>query len=259
MTTHDDDERITRRLSEALEVEARRNSLPTDFAGTVADRLAERKPRRLLSLVALPVLAGTMVVAVAGVGVLLSQSRAPISGPAPTPSATAPILVHASRWGLSFDYPADWTLSEANVNEHYVTKLGFVGSGTGSVPCTAITPPPSQSYPYGVECHDVFNLPPGTVLVQFVLNEGFGSDSPQMASPPAGYERLTVGGMPAFFSQSAQPFAGGDETLSWVLSVPGNLGASYHLTAGIRGPGLGALEEQVRAMVASIQFNPPAG
>ena len=163
---------------------------------------------------------------------------------------------HASTWGLSFDYPADWTLSEANVNEHYITVLGFVGSGTGSVPCAAITPPPSQTYPYGIECHTVLNLPPESVLVEFQLFEGLASDSPQFASPPAGYEQVTVGGLPAFFSKTGQPFAGGDEILSWILSAPGNHGASYHLTAGIRGPEIPRLEAQVQAMVASVKFIP---
>jgi hypothetical protein len=177
-------------------------------------------------------------------------------GTTPSPSATREPLATTGRWGLAFDYPATWSVTEANVNEHYLTVLGFVGSGHGGQPCTLITPPPSQSYPRGFSCTPLWDLPPGTVIVRFELRGLIQSDSPMVRSPRPGESLATVGGLPAFFGRNLETVPHADETLTWTLSLPGNRGASYHLTAGIRGPGTANLDEKVLAIVNSIRYTP---
>jgi hypothetical protein len=179
------------------------------------------------------------------------------TGPSALSPSVSPALRHASVWGLTFDYPAAWTLSQTNVNEHYITVLGFLGSGSGSVPCTAITPPPSRSYPYGVECHRLTTLPPGSVLIEFQTLQGLAVSNCQ--GPPASGEAVSVDGFIAYFTRAGQPVtAAADETLQWILRTPGQPGSCYQLMAGIRGPGLTALEAQLMATVATIRRGPPS-
>lgn len=228
------------------------------------DRLLSSLPpqrhRRSIPFLVAAVLV-TSVVALSALAAVLSFGQRPAPGvPLPSattrPTAAAPSLAHASRWGLSFDYPATWALTDANVNEHYIIVLGFVGSGSAGEPCTEITPPPGQSFPHGVTCGALWNLAPGTVVVRFESDQLLGSDSP-MVNPGPGLEPVEVGGLPAFFTRTGETVPNSNETLSWILSVPNDPGGSYHLTAGIRGPDVAALEAQVVAMVGSLEYDPP--
>jgi len=187
------------------------------------------------------------------------------ASPSPTVSgsggatAIAPGLTHASRWGLSFDYPANWTVADLNVDLHYISVLGYVGSGSFSEPCTVISPPPGQSFPNGMSCGPVWDVPSGTATIRVESFDGPSIASPVQDNTDPSLVPTSVGGLPALGpADTALPSdPNGTMILDWTLSVPGEPTAAYMLEAEMRRPGLGILQQQVLAVVASITYDPP--
>ena len=176
-----------------------------------------------------------------------------------TATATALGLTHTSRWGLAFDYPADWTVADENEYLHYDTILGYIGSGSFSEPCTAITAPPGQSFPVGEECSPVWNVPPGTAVIRVESLEGPIPVSPILDNTDPSLRSMVIGGLPALGPvDTALPSAAtGTATLDWMLSTPGAPITVYTLEAEMQGPDLRTLQQQVLAVVASITYDPP--
>ena len=89
------------------------------------------------------------------------------------PSAQpATSLAHFDRDGLAFDYPASWKASVSGLNEHYVTILYFLGTGSGLATCAAITPGPSDQFISGVQCGTDIKVGPGQVVVELSRQRG---------------------------------------------------------------------------------------
>lgn len=80
MTMRDDD-MIGERLGGALEGEARRNPLPSDFATSIAASLEDRAARRFSWFSGIPAVAATVVLAIVAVAVPLSLTRPSTPGP----------------------------------------------------------------------------------------------------------------------------------------------------------------------------------
>jgi hypothetical protein len=76
---------------------------------------------------------------------------------------------------------------------------------------------------------------------------------------PAGATSMTVGGLPAYLEESipVDPAVGADVSLTWTLSMPGSVDNFYTISALIRGPDVGPLKGQLRALVASLPYDPP--
>jgi hypothetical protein len=91
-----DDDQITQRLHSALETEARRNALPSDFATNVAGSLEDRASRRFSWFSGLPAVAATVVLAIVAVAIPLSLTRPPTPGPGASQSTTPERTVAAS-------------------------------------------------------------------------------------------------------------------------------------------------------------------
>jgi hypothetical protein len=176
-----------------------------------------------------------------------------------TATATAPGATHMSRWGLAFDYPANWTVADENENLHYDTILGYVGSGSFSEPCTAITAPPGQSFPVGEECSPVWSVPPGTAVIRFESFSGPIPVSPIVNNTDPSLRPTVIGGLPALgpVDTTLPSAATGTATLDWMLSTPGEPITVYALEAEMQGPDLRTLQQQVLAVVASITYDPP--
>jgi hypothetical protein len=177
---------------------------------------------------------------------------------APTSPSADGALTHYSHGGITFDYPAAWHASGQELNMHYVTILGYEGTGTGSDYCTDLTPGPSDVWLSGTECGGHENVGPGQVLVEIAMQDGPPGLGPLDPTDPSrlqpGDRYVTVAGVPAVYSESRE----GDKlTLNWTISMPGRIHGVYLITATIRDPGADAMRAQVEALVASIAFDPP--
>lgn len=189
-------------------------------------------------------------------------SGAPVSGTsAAASSSQAAGLAHFDGNDLAFDYPATWHVSPSDLNEHYITVLDFLGTGSGSAACTQITPGPGDTFINGTTCQTDIALGPGQVVVELLR-----SDGPPRVGPidPAdrsflgtGDRFVTVGGLPAVAGADTSRPWGSDLALTWTLSVPARLISRYLITAYIKGPGVEEIRAQVEALVASIAYDPP--
>lgn len=221
---------------------------------------------------------------VGGPGAGASPSVLPTFGPTVvvSPSPTAIPLAHAQKWFLAFDYPAAWTLSDQNVLslsdpnpglrftsnggnlEVFGRSVGFLGSGSAKDVC--------QGDQVSLECTTQWTLPEGSVEVRFWVSSAgrWNGLSAIDGHPLDGYTSTTIDGLPAMFAKTtgsisnaalmrpAQVVPDADEVLSWVLPTQRELAGVYTIEAAIRGPNAAELEAQVRAMVASLRWEPAA-
>lgn len=207
--------------------------------------------------------------------------------PKPAPTQTPVPLAHAQKWFLAFDYPAAWTLADQNVlsqdalgttkglrflpgdsMEVAGRSVGFVGSGSAKDICVGDLTDPSVQ----VDCTTQWTLPGGSVQVRFWVASGAKWDGLSAIDgyPLGGYTSTTVDGLPAMFSKTTgsisnaalfrptQSVPDADEVLSWVLPTQRELEGAYSIDAVIRGPNIAGLESQVRAMIASLRWEPAA-
>jgi len=268
-------------------------------------RLLPDRPRRHARLV--PALVGlAAVLAIAAVAAPwyfggsnkvgpAGVSSSPSASPTNAASTATPVpLTHARSWGLTFDYPAAWRLSDSppivapkalqSLSPEYRSGLyvrrvfGYVGTATPETVCTDPVHQKSGAMSLGV-CSSVWSLGPDDVVLRFQKGSFTGQE---LESGPIGLgvTMTTIGGLPALFSQSAgsvvpepaigslllvaspETAAGAETILVWEL--PGNLTGklgTYETTpvriiAAVRGPNAVAIVAQVKAVVASIQYDP---
>jgi hypothetical protein len=147
-------------------------------------------------------------------------------------------------------------------------SVGFVGSGSAKDDCVSDFTDPSVQ----VDCTTQWTLPEGSVEVRFWVASGAKWDGLSAIDgyPLDGYTSTTVDGLPAMFSKTTgsisnaalfrptQSVPDADEVLSWVLPTQRELEGVYTIDAAIRGPNAAALESQVRAMIASLRWEPAA-
>jgi hypothetical protein len=192
-------------------------------------------------------------------------------------------LAHAQKWFLTFDYPAAWKLDDQNVLsvadpnpglrftssggnlELLGRSVGFLGTGSARDIC--------QGDQVTVDCTTQWTLPESSVEVRFWAASGAHWDGLSAIDgyPLDGYTSTTVDGLPATFTKTTGSISnaallghptevvpGADEVLSWVLPTQRELAGVYTIDAAIRGPNTVELEAQVRAMIASLRWEPAA-
>jgi hypothetical protein len=227
----------------------------------------------------------------AGVSASPSEpSTTAIAIPAPTPDPTAVTLTHARSWGLEFDYPASWRLSDAPSivvpkalqsltpvaqGNYYVRRVfGYVGTNTPETVCSDPVNQKPGMWSLGV-CSSVWSLGPNDAVLRFQKGDIGGRSLESWPTDPS-FAMTTVGGLPALFRQSSgsgipglamspspvaapEIAAGADTVLVWQL--PGNpTGGSQpipvRIVAAVRGPDVAAIVSQVKAVVGSIKDDP---
>jgi hypothetical protein len=265
-------------------------------------RLLPDRPRRRARLV--PAFVGlAAVLAIAAVaapwyfgglskGGPAGVSASPSASPTNAASTATPVsLAHARSWGLAFDYPAAWRLSEAPpivapsafqsfppTSLPYVGQVfGYVGTTTPETVCTDPVHLKAGGWSLGV-CSSVWSLGPDDVVLRFQKGHITGQSFVFGFTDP-GFTMTTVGGLPALFSQSPgsgvpelamlsgpvatpETAAGAETVLVWHL--PGNptdMAGTHQVTpirivAAVRGPNAATIVAQVKAVVASIQYDP---
>ena len=146
-------------------------------------------------------------------GVSSSPSASPTTA---TPTATPVPLAHGRSWGLAFDYPAAWRLSDAPpivapkalqslppaVQGGYYLRnvLGYVGTTTLVTVCTDPVHQKSGAWSLGV-CSSVWSLGPDDVVLRFQKGNITGQLLEAWSTDPS-FTMTTVGGLPALFGQS---------------------------------------------------------
>jgi hypothetical protein len=161
-------------------------------------------------------------------------------------------MTHLDNWGLSFDYPARWTVEKPSSNMPYISVLAFLGTGTGHQECNPVGPT--------FQCYSNIHLEPDQVVVKLSetavqIGGPFDPAGARWLSPGQGL--TTVGGLPATLSQTA--YVGwyqSDLALVWKLSAPGTILERYEIDAYIRGPDTDVLRTEVERLVASIRYDP---
>jgi hypothetical protein len=261
------------RLSQALHQSLDHRQPSPNLADRIVEGVAQTRSRRIASRLRL-VLSGAaaiLILAVASAvplallqgadgGHSSSPAAAPTEVPtaAETPSPASDGHVHYSHAGLTFDYPEAWQPSGQELNMHYVTIFGYVGTGTGSDYCTNFTPGPSDNWTGMTECGGHENVGPGQVLVEIAMQDGPPGPGPldpaDESRLQAGESYVTVAGVPTIYSETRE----GDKlTLGWTISMPGQIYGVYLITATIRDPGTEAMRAQVQQLIAGAGFDPP--
>lgn len=174
----------------------------------------------------------------------------------PGPAATAPssptvppALNHYTVGRLTFDYPSQWRLISAGVDEHYIEYGPVIGIGDWQIPCATILP--SGGSGGGESCRPaVWNVPPGGVVVQFT------SSAAPFATPTPPPDAVGLAdGIRATEVETATSSV-------WQLYVPRSV-ASPDLTiepsiiaveARYAAPNIELARLQVRALVESIRI-----
>ena len=140
MTMRDDDNVIGERLGRALEGEALRNPLPSDFAATAAANVDDRSVRRSGWFSSFPVVAATVLLAIVAIAVPLSLIRSPTTpGPAASgpsmqqPSATASAMSSPTLLASPTPDASPRPLSRAEAEEAAIRADGRPGMTTVSV------------------------------------------------------------------------------------------------------------------------------
>ena len=241
-------------------------------------------------------LAAALALALVGLPWLLApRSDAPppggveTSSPSPTAAATptdAP-LAHAQKWYLAFDYPAAWKLADQNAlsmadpnplvhltfigsdwASSTVRSIGFVGSGSATEKCADQDP---SNPGHMLTCTTTWVLPAGSVEVRFQVasDARWNGMSVIDGLTLPGYTQTTIAGLPALFQKTtssitnaglfdatAEVVPDADEVLSWLLPTQHAIRGVFQIDAAIRGPDVAKLDAQVRAMMASLRWDP---
>jgi len=181
----------------------------------------------------------------------------------PLPTSTPRSLVHLQaggtsthvQWeGLGFDIPAAWTFKPANIDEHYIFIVGFLGTAPSRATCVPTTGPGTAT---GVMCSPELNLGPHTVTMELETHDGPGPLEPMgyLAHPEPGSTTLDVDGVDALLSRP--PLLGGStSTVGLLIQSPTQIGVWLTMDAFVSGPDP-ALEQDVNRIFASVHFEPP--
>jgi hypothetical protein len=146
--------------------------------------------------------------------------------------------------GLVFDVPATWQVRIANVNMHYVTVQGFVGTAPSTAGCFPVAPPSGAVG--ATTCRADFNLGPGEVSIELLTQDGPPRMAPigDPASLGAGDQVVLINGVPALR----------DGPRSLIVQSTADINQVYELRAEVMGPNADALWQQVAAAFDSVHY-----
>jgi hypothetical protein len=243
------------RLSEALHATLDTAQPSPDLADLIVERVSPAGPRSV-PFHRMPRLRPGFVALVAVL--LIAVAMVPVAINLRSQTDSVGSLAHFDRDGPAFDYPASWRTSVSGLDEHYISILDFLGTGSGLATCNTITPGPSDNFISGTECGDTLTVDPGQVVVELLRSDGPPRPGPIDPNDPSalsiGQKYVTVGGLPAIFAEGTDSTT---PTLDWTLSVPEQLISRYLIHVEMKGPGLDQMRAQVEALVASVSYDPP--
>ncbi len=199
----------------------------------------------VLSAVVLAVVVGT-VAGCSGAARHAAGGVVPHASAGPGLAAPAPGQVRWSGFnseGVAFRYPSAWRPRLGLLAGTLATRITVLSTARLCNRC--------RSDPHGLTCPGrlLAVLPPGGVLVAWVLEARFG------AARPVNGPRATVSGHPVFVSARSEagcPVPGAQQVITAAIyRSPGNW---LVMTAGLRGPGLPQNQAAVWAMLRSVRL-----
>jgi hypothetical protein len=148
------------------------------------------------------------------------------------------------REGLAFRHPSAWRPQFGLLVGTLATRITVLSTARLRNPC--------QTYPHGVTCRGriLEVLPPGGVLVSWVLEARFGTGR------PVNGPRTTIGGHRAFVSTRSWtgcPVPGAQQVIT--AAIRQSRGNWLVMTACLRSPGLPQNEAAVWAMLRSVRLS----
>jgi hypothetical protein len=144
-----------------------------------------------------------------------SETRTPfLATTSPTVNPTAIPTTHVNSWGLEFDYPTAWLISNAppvrlpsgvpsTATRYLVARqaFGYVGTRTPETVCTDPTPLAGGGERPGI-CSSSWSLALDDVVVRFQQGD-IAAQNILSGNPGGGVTVTTVGGLPAWFMRNA--------------------------------------------------------
>jgi hypothetical protein len=217
-----------------------------DTTGSPGRRTAERsvpsrshgsRPRRFSGPLRLTIAAAAVFV-LAIVAALMLQVTAPTGQTVPFRGA-----------GLVLEYPANWQAVRPSAHPAdrewlvLLTNQQQLGdpcpSDGGTADCSRLA----------------YALEPGSVVVTVIV---FYDSPPQdvlRGQAIRGAQPATVAGTQGWTGVvDPYPGSGADQAVVWIIPMPASTGAAYEIRADLRGPDTSRNLEQVRQIVASVQF-----
>jgi len=158
-------------------------------------------------------------------------------------------LTHFNEQGLAFDYPASWRTFHYQEVSSFTNLVAYLATVDVPEPCITT----EDSISSRTDCSDRYVLTPDSLVVAVSSN---GLPGFSMLNVPAGATPIVVDGLPAYFVHETSTAVSADETLTWTLARPGSVDNDYTIRASIRGPHLEQFETALRALVASVRFEP---
>lgn len=154
--------------------------------------------------------------------------------------------------GLVFTYPAPWREFHHSFFSTRSNPIADLATVDVPEPCATS----AVSGGTQVNCADRFRLTPDSLVVHVMGNGNRAFDI--LDNRPVDATPLTVGGLPAYVEETTpvDPPVGADLSLTWTLSRPGSVDNFYTISALVRGPNVGPMKDQLRALIASPRYDP---
>lgn len=229
-------------------------SLSHEDATVAGVEMVDRRGRVGLALCAVGMLAsctaGSATTPIpAGTSATASTSIATPASPTP---ATSGLRTFHER-GLVFAYPAAWREFHNTVTSSFSNSIVYLATVDVPEPCATTL----DSVGTRIDCQDRFHLIADSLVVH-VMGNGFPGFN-VLRNRPASATPLTVGGLPAYVETTASvdPAVGADVSLTWTLSMPGFVDNFYTIVALIRGPDIGPMKDELKALIANLRYDPP--
>ena len=148
----------------------------------------------------------------------------------------------------SSTYPAGWRIFRYQAVSSFTSLIAYLATVDVPDPCTRT--------PDSVSCGQNYRLVPDSIVVTVSAN-GFPGFNILDGQPP-GSTALVVDGLPAYVEElpPVDRPAGADASLRWTIARPGSVDNFYSIQADIRGPDVADQLQQVKALVASLHFDP---
>jgi hypothetical protein len=190
------------------------------------------------------------------VGVLASCTAGPPTlaltpGP-PAADNVSDGLATFREGGLVFSYPAAWRIFHHAATSSFSSSIADLATIDVPEPCATT----HDAVGTTIACADRFRLGPDTIVVHVTAN---GFPGFNILQKPPGAAALNVDDLPAYLESGRpdDPAVGADQSLLWTLSRPASVDNFFRIQALVRGPNLGVLTGQLRALIASIRYDPP--
>ena len=179
-----------------------------------------------------------------------------VGTPFPTSAPAAAVTLEPGpsstrvRFGpIAFDIPKGWEFRPANVDEHEIDVVGFLGTAPSTAACWPMA--------NGVTCTSDLRLSPGDVSILLMTQNGPALPNPRSfettRDPTA--RVVPINGVPALLLRPET--SPGSLALNLMVLDPASFGTMLRLDVSAMDANVDTLRAQVEAVFASVHYDPP--